>query len=91
MLVVAHVGFWWALACESFWWASGKLSILLVWAVVGFCFLCFVWWTFSDLFVAFVFFPIVLFTKPALAGLNSSVYILECSRRYPSTMIVEWH
>ena len=31
MLVVAHVGFWWALACASFWWASGKLLLACCW------------------------------------------------------------
>ena len=31
MLVVAHVGFWWALAGASFWWASGKLLLAFCW------------------------------------------------------------
>ena len=41
MLVVAHVGFWWALACASFWWASGKLLLAFCW--------CGLWWALGGL------------------------------------------
>ena len=77
MLVVAHVVFWRALACASFWWASGKLLLAFCWCGLWWAsdglwlFFFFGWWTFSELFVGLCFFHIVLFTKPALAGLNS--------------------
>ena len=45
MLVVAHVGFWWALACASFWWASGKLLLAFCW--------CGLWWALGGLWMGF--------------------------------------
>ena len=59
---------------------------------VGFCFLCFVWWTFSELFVGLCFFfHIVLFAKPALAGLISSIYIYIYIYVYTGTGTGNWY